>query len=486
MGPKKTLPVLTKRISEIPELSSPSVPPKLCPSGLETAVTRTGFTETLECATVAPDITVTVPPFWNQKIIERIDALKAERHTALMIGDSVDSIFDNYPEFKALELDNAGKVIVPTIDEDRVRDYTSNEAEFNNVMKALKVRIEEITNFKLDFDTHFLTVNCQLNILTSMLQYPQNSQLENYFLIEEFIDTRRIADLLSSMRRTPNRNFIALLVLFSRYGLEDGIIKKVMSAVTTNKWKGLYSNLFAEFSNTNDANFGDLSTRILDVFAAFLNANPNIITDSFIKKLQDGTYMYEIYKNAYENAELLENKTGELEKSNREAFVEESKQELKNRKLQIALPRDLIQKRTKAWLEMNPEDVRTIPTSFIFDRYTEQEKRFMIQENAVCTEIAELTGKLGKVNVPQIQIPQDFFIKESKENDKLASFLKETGPNISKDILAERRRLFFEGRGPFVGLAGGRGKKTRREKYFRIRKKTRNNRKTRSKKFSFY
>jgi hypothetical protein len=41
-------------------------------------------------------------------------------------------------------LDNAGKVIVPTIDEDRVRDYTSNEAEFNQVMKALKDRMEEI------------------------------------------------------------------------------------------------------------------------------------------------------------------------------------------------------------------------------------------------------------------------------------------------------------------------------------------------------
>ena len=106
----------------------------------------------------------------------------------------------------------------------------------------------------------------------------------------------------------------------------------------------------------------------------------------------------------------------------------------------------------------------------------------MMQENAICAEIAELTGKLGKVNVPQMQIPHDFFIKESKENDKLAKFLEETGPNISKDVLSERRRMFFEGRGPFVGLSGGKGRKTKRAKYFRIRKKTRNNRKTRCKK----
>jgi len=471
--------------TRIPELFTPPAPPKPCPTG---KAGGTGFTETLECATAALTAPGTITFFWNQKIIETIDALKAARHTALMLGDSTDPIFDNYPEFKTLELDNTGKVIVPFIDKDRVKDYTSSEAEFNQVMKALKGRIEEIDIFKNYFDRNNLTTNNQLNILTSMLQYPQNSQLENYFLITGFIkNAAQITNLLMDRSKltglsTNATNFVALFVLFSRYGLEDGLLKKATSMVTTNKWKQLYSNLFKEFSDTvNETSFNDLSTRVLGVFIEFLNKNQNIITDSFITKLIDGTYMYEIYKNGYENAELLQD-DAPINISGREKEVKESKQELKNRKSQFALNRQVIQNRTRSWLKIASIYVRTTPTSFIFDRYTEEEKKFMIQENAICAEISELTGKLGKINVPQMQIPHDFFIKESKENDKLAKFLEESGPNISKDILAERRRMFFEGRGPFVGLSGGKGRKTKRSKHFRIRKKTRNNRKTRCKK----
>ena len=466
--------------TRIPELFTPPAPPKPCPTG---KAGGTGFTETLECVTASPPVPGSAS-FWNDKIIEMIDALKAERHTALMSGDSADPIFDNYPEFKTLELDNTGKVIVPFIDKDRVQDYTSNESEFNQVMKALQGRIEEIKNFKAVLDRDFLERNNQLNILTSMLQYPQNSQLENYFLITDFINNAvKITNLLMNRSKltglsTNATNFVALFVLFSRYGLEDGLLKKATSMVTTNKWKQLYSNLFKEFSDTDATNFDNLSIRVLGVFTAFLTTNQNIITDNFITKLRDGTYMYEIYKNGYENAELLQDNYI-LE---REKAVEESKQELKNRKSQFALSRQIIQKRTQLWIKIPREETRVCPTSFIFDRYTEEEKKFMIQENAICAEISELTGKLGKINVPQMQIPNDFFIKESKENDKLAKFLEESGPNISKDILAERRRMFFEGRGPFVGLSGGKGRKTNRSKHFRIRKKTRNNRKTRCKK----
>jgi hypothetical protein len=475
----------------IPELFTPPAPPKPCPP--KSGTLGTGFSETLECIVNAPPAPGTITSFWNQKIIETINILKDARHKELMKGDdNTQPIFDNYPEFKTLELDNTGKVIVPTIDKDRVRDYTSNEAEFNQVMKALQDRIEQIIIFKANFDNTFLLANNQLNILTSMLQYPQNSQLENYFLIANLIQSRDTNTIVSNMvgrlaLKPPLKNyinFVALFVLFSRYGLEDGILKKATALITTNKWKELYSDLFTEFSNTADTNFGTLSTRILTVFSAFLTKNQNIITDSFIAKLRDGTYMYEIYKNGYENAELLQDKS-KKNTSGREKAVEESKQELKNRKSQFALSRQIIQERTRTWLEIPFPDVRTTPTSFIFDRYTEEEKKFMMQENAICAEIAELTGKLGKVNVPQMQIPHDFFIKETKENDKLASFLKETGPNISRDILDERRRSFFEGRGPFVGLSGGRGRgrKTKRLKHFRIRKNTRNNRKTRCKKY---
>jgi hypothetical protein len=480
--------------TRIPGLFPPPAPPKPCPTG---KAGGTGFTETLECATAALTAPGTITSFWNQKIIERIDDIKSNRHRELMTGNSRDPIFDNYPEFKTLELDNTGKVIVPMIDKDRVKDYTSNESEFNQVMKALKDRIEQINIFKQTFDKNNLTTNNQLNIVTSMLQYPQNSQLENYFLIANLINyttSSKIVYLIGGKKLHDSSrnwmNFVALFVLFSRYGLEDGILKKAASMVTTNKWKELYSNLFAEFSNTIDDKtyHGDSSTgtfsiseRVLRVFSAFLNTNKNIITDSFIRKLIDGTYMYEIYKNGYEDAELLQDTTQE-NISAREKDVKESKQEVKNRKSQFALSRQIIQQRTQAWVQTPYQNVRTTPTSFIFDRYTEEEKKFMIQENAICAEISELTGKLGKVNVPQMQIPQDFFIKETKENDKLAKFLEETGPNISKGILAERRRLFFEGRGPFVGLSGGRGRKTKRSKHFRIKKKTRNNRKTRCKK----
>jgi hypothetical protein len=107
----------------------------------------------------------------------------------------------------------------------------------------------------------------------------------------------------------------------------------------------------------------------------------------------------------------------------------------------------------------------------------------MIQENSICSEIAELTGKLGKLRVPQMQIPYDFFVKDTNTDDKLASFLEQTGPSISKDIHNERRRQFFEGRGQYLGLSGGVGRKTKRFANFRIRKSTRNNRKTISRKY---
>jgi hypothetical protein len=224
-----------------------------------------------------------------------------------------------------------------------------------------------------------------------------------------------------------------------------------------------------------------LSEKIVDAFTDFLKSNGDLITEDFLRKIVDGIEMYKIYESNYEDSLSLRSLNSD-DTSKMTKVLEESKQEFKNRKAQFALPRKLIQDRTKAWLEMSYENVRTTPTSFIFDRYTEEEKKFMIQENTICAEIAELTGKLGKVNVPQMQIPHDFFIKQTKEDDKLAKFLEESGPNISKDILAERRRMFFEGRGPFVGLSGGKGRKTKRSKHFRIRKKTRNNRKTRCKK----
>jgi len=494
LPPKPKLPTSSplKRGAPIPGLFTPPAPPKPCPIKTGTLGSETGFTETLECVVVAPPAPGAIPSFWNQKIIETIDNLKTTRHTELMKGDANDAIFDNYPEFKTLALDNTGKVIVPTIDEDRVRDYTSSEVEFNQVMKALQDLIVEIKDFKTAFDNDNLETNSQLSILSSMLEYPQNSQLENYFLITEFISDTTLTALYNTLKvssskfnlmdllgrkNVTERNFVALLVLFSRYA-KDGILSK-------NKWNTLYVRIFIEFYNTDNANYGDLSVRIQRVFTDFFKNNSSLLTESFANKLINGEEMYKIYTSSYEEVFLLKQDKDKSsdDDSKRKTSIENSKKEFKERKSQFALTQKLIQQRTQKYLEIPRELNRTTPTSFIFDRYTEEEKKFMIQENSICSEIAELTGKLGKLRVPQMQIPYDFFVKDTNTDDKLASFLEQTGPSISKDIHNERRRQFFEGRGQYLGLSGGVGRKTKRFANFRIRKSTRNNRKTISRKY---
>lgn len=594
--------------------------------------TNTGFSETLGPTRNDPAAPKT-GSFWEEKIIEIIDGYKKQRQINLAKYNDDDPIFNNYPEFKKNQLDNTGKIIVPSIDEDRVRDYTNSEQEFNQVMKALQGRIVKIKAMKVGLDANNLYTNNQLSILTSMLEYPQSSQLENYFLIFAFLDDRTINDIfdlffkniykekepekppppppeepgnqpekpnckggnpilkpaihylsimglqynlesltlkelntqyrkqslvihpdknpkkpnaskefaefkntyeiirdnelyekagrekwdecfnlwqaynykyerwdkkVTELRNWKNkynyqewlkknkqwndwhrnfnkfynkfkqlkpRNFVVLLVLLARNS-KDGYI-------FSNKWKGLYEKLFYIFHNTlDDSEFDLLSEKIVDAFTEFLKSNGDLITEDFLRKIVDGIEMYKIYESNYEDSLSLRSLNSD-DTSKMTKVLEESKQEFKNRKAQFALPRKLIQDRTKAWLEMSYKNVRTTPTSFIFDRYTEEEKKFMIQENAICKEISELTGKLGKTNIPQMQLPSDFFVKPSSGTDKLSSFLEETGPNVTKSIQNERRRMFFEGRGPYV--RGG-GRKTRNVKRVLKKRKTRSKR----------
>jgi len=399
----------------------------------------TGFAETLGPTRNDP-ATPKTGSFWEGKIIEIIDALKKQRQTALAPYNNDNPIFNNYSEFQKLQLDNTGKVIIPAIDEDRVRDYTNSEQEFNKIIKALQDRIEEIKRVKKDFDEAFLSNNNQLNILSSMLNYPQDSNLENYFLLPDILEERDLnriwnTYIASSVKVKVNRrNFISLLVLLSR-NAKDGYI-------TTNKWKDLYSSLLKVFRETDETNYPDISGIILIVFQEFFRVNGDSIP-FVVNKILSGEEMYKIYQTSYKP----DNKT--------------------------SLTKEIIGKRTQVWLETSIEKTRTTPTIFIFDKYTEEQIKFMIQENSVCKEISELTGKLGKTNIPQMQLPTDFFVKPSSGTDKLSSFLEETGPNVTKSIQNDRRRMFFEGRGPYV--RGGE-RKTKNVKKMQKKRKTRRKR----------
>ena len=307
-------------------------------------------------------------------------------------------------------------------------------------------RVKEIIKLKTDFDEAYLPDSNNLSILSSMLQYPQNSNLENYFLLTDILEERdlnRIWNLIApSVKVTVNRrNFISLLVLLSK-NAKDGYI-------TTNKWKNLYSSLLKVFRETDDTNYADISNIIFNTFEDFFRVNGDSIP-FVVNKILSGEEMYKIYQTSYKSD---------------------------NKNSQFKLSKELIIKRTIAWLKLPDLETRTTPTSFIFDKYTEEEKKFMIQEHAICKEISELTGKLGKTNIPQMQLPVDFFVKPSSANDKLSSFLEATGPNITKSIQNERRRMFFEGRGPYVGFGG---RKTRNKNIKGVRNE-RKKRKTRRK-----
>lgn len=397
---------------------------------------NTGFAETLGPTRNDP-ATPKTGLFWEEKIIEIIDTLKKKRQQNLAKNNKNEPIFENYPEFQKLQFDNTGKIVVPSIDEDRIRDYTNGEQEFNKVLKVLQDRVKEIIKLKTDFDKEYLPDSNNLSILSSMLQYPQNSNLENYFLLTDILeetDLNRILNLIAPSVKVNRRNFISLLVLLSK-NAKDGYI-------TTNKWKNLYSSLLKVFRETNDKNYADISNIIFDTFKDFFP----IIGDSIpfvVNKILSGEEMYKIYQTSYKSD---------------------------NKNSQFKLSKELIIKRTIAWLILPDLETRTTPTSFIFDKYTEEEKKFMIQENAICKEISELTGKLGKTNIPQMQLPSDFFVKPASGTDKLASFLEETGPNVTKSIQNDRRRMFFKGRGPYV--RGGE-RKTKNIKKMQKKRKTR-------------
>ena len=403
---------------------------------------NTGFAETLGPTRNDP-ATPKTGLFWEEKIIEIVDALKKQRQITLATYNNDDPIFNNYSEFQKLRLDNTGKVILPAIDEDRVRDYTNSEQEFNRVIKALQDRIEEIKRAKKDFDEAFLSNNNQLSVLSSMLQYPQNSNLENYFLLPDILEERDLNSIwntyiASSVKVKVNkRNFISLLVLLSK-NAKDGYI-------TTNKWKALFTKLFFVFEETDEINFASISERILNAFQEFFITNRDSIP-FVVNKILSGEEMYKIYQTSYKS----DNKTG--------------------------LTKEIIGKRTKVWLETSDKETRTLPTIFIFDKYTEEQIKFMIQENAICKEISELTGKLGKTNIPQMQLPTEFFVKPSSGTDKLSSFLEETGPNVTKSIQNDRRRMFFEGRGPYV-----RGGERKTKNIKKMQKNMQKKRKTRRK-----
>jgi len=139
------------------------------------------------------------------------------------------------------------------------------------------------------------------------------------------------------------------------------------------------------------------------------------------------------------------------------SLVEKEKEEKK----MFPLSEMLIRIRTKLWL--TDDEINMLPLNYIFDKYSEEDRKTIMREKEICTEIAKLTNEFGNFPIPELILPDSLFVVKSNESNKgkvtdSSYFLERSGPNILKEIQRERRTRTYRGRSP--SRTGG--KRTRR------------------------
>jgi hypothetical protein len=539
-----------------------------------------GFTETLgpeRPNSAAAEIT----SFWKTEIIKLFD--KIIKEVKLIIKSEPNytdnnPILQNFQGYTNIEIDDIGTIIVPVLDEVRIREIIPDQIQFNDVIRILTARRDQIITVKNNFiiplfslfpgplqgvigngllnlmilnppdnvvsyptrigynyDTiaydniiaiqayQPIQVTCRylidinkLKILNSMMQYPQNSNLENYILITNFLSNAHVNEIwIQILQLLPRpvinpvdieqlnnaifhsgyiyfdnkiqflplqpappalqlppilgprphiinkRNFLALMVLVSRNS-KDGYIQ-------TNKARQLYSNLLTLFIITNNVNH--ISAEITRIFNNFI-INSGVINLDYINKILNGDFIYKIYKNNIDESYLFGFGIEENELKGRKQLIKKEKNELKTRNYNARniLTITEITIRIKKWVTQSLYETDIVPLSYILDKYTEEEKKVLIRNNEMCKEISEITSKLGPLPFPNI-LPVDFFVKENISDESGSNFIETAGPTIVKDSQKDRRRKFFEERGPNIGVRGG-NKPTR--KYYKNRNGNKN------------
>jgi hypothetical protein len=181
----------------------------------------------------------------------------------------------------------------------------------------------------------------------------------------------------------------------------------------------------------------------------------------------NGDFIYKIYKNNIDESKLIEDNDNQSENElkGRKQLIKKETNELKTRNYNARniLTIAEITIRIKKWVTQSLYETDMVPLSYILDKYTEEEKKVLIRNNEMCKEISEITSKLGTLPFPNI-LPVDFFVKENISDESGSNFIETAGPTIVKDSQKDRRRKYFEERGPNIGVRGG-NKPTR--KYYK-------------------
>jgi hypothetical protein len=184
----------------------------------------------------------------------------------------------------------------------------------------------------------------------------------------------------------------------------------------------------------------------------------------------NGDYMNKIYKNeinltgviislAISPAIVAPNERNQirqnaLDKETRESDILKEKDKI-SKKL-FPLSELLIRIRTKFWLIDN--NINRFPLSYIFDKFSEEDKKNIMREKEICIEISKLTEELGKYPIPNLRLPDSVFKQSEDKMQDASYFLEKSGPSILQEIQRERRDRRYRSRSR--SLRGGKKVKT--------------------------
>ena len=317
----------------------------------------------------------------------------------------------------------------------------------------------------------------QLILLKNMQKYPNNSNLENYILINNILTDQDIDEIFNEIIQQPefnnnqkNKNDLLNIIgpnntfykrkrrLLSLMLLNSRNIKN--SFFSKNPEKILYKNITNYFFNINTflinsnpkndpeiyripiANYTDTSYYIKNIFINFIKIQ-KLVNMNYIKDLVYGNALYNIYKNKYQNSDNIEI-IGDIN-SNTNTEIK-SIFSIKDYKTIIKknLTKEDIVKRIFEWLNINDNGtidpkLNKFAVSYIFSIYSPGDINSITNIDNICKEISELKDELNQdIIVPNSQSFKSIFSTTNQETfqenlgNKINKLIKTGGNNVTK------------------------------------------------------
>jgi len=533
----------------------------------------TGFSETLGPVRLnpAPEL---ITSYWKQILNNFMKNNIKQRNLNVRNVENADVklyqddtiIFANCPEFKNIQLDKKGNVIVPLLDNAKIREvaedlnhgvldiklynrikdhflYRRNNIKLaKNILDGIpetpeKIKIvpvfgpapkrsktdhvsspgdvdkpvmnQEIEEPKREYQKGENTnLNNNINLINLMQKYPENSNLENYLLLENKLEvgvitdfyflkdadveviwnalkekigepkfkqlteevtfekektmflTRKFSDTeklyFQEKRKIIKRRLLSLMVLISRNSKN----------INQRKLQDFIADAFE--STSSGKAIHQLTILIRSYFIRFINTS-GVVTEKYLSSIINGDFMNNIYQNekiilSSTIETQIDNLRDEELKKAKNIASEKAKKQLailndryKNEKKLYPLSPMLIRIRTKLWL-IDHEIVR-LPMSYIFDKYSDEDRKMIMREKEICKEISNLTNELGSYPIPNVSLPSSLFTSNDEKMQDVSYLLERSGPKILTE--AEKKKKTLSVRGRSSSRRGG-GKPTRK------------------------